>query len=254
MLAPAMSSLVALSFALVSAWVVLPVHSTNPPPQDPTLLRLSQSIAHAVHDAVGEDVRMASREERDERCPQEDGSCPNELAALLGVDRAVVLVLDAKFASLQLRVFHGRIGVEREGTIPCRWANGAVACEVDKIAPIFAGESGPNPLKEGEVEAAFNALRPRLDKCRANEAAPPEAWVSFKVRPDGRVYDVRIDPRELLEHKGFECIATTMESMSVRRFSGAPQPFRFSLLPEPAKSEKPEKAPAKKKPKKAHAK
>lgn len=242
-------SLVALSLSLVSAWVVLPIHSTHPPPQDPTLLRLSKSIASAVHDAVGEDVRMASREERDERCPQEDGSCPNELAVMLGVDRAVVLVLDAKYASLQLRVFHGRIGVEREGTIPCRWESGAVACEVDKIAPIFADESGPNPIKAGEVEASFAELRPRLDKCRASEPVPPEAWISFKVRPDGRVYDVRIDPRELLEQKGFECIATTVESMSVRRFSGAPLPFRFNLLPEP---EKP--APKKAEPKKAASK
>src|SRR5688500_12670773 len=133
-----MSAVTALMLSFASSWVVLPTHSTNPPPQDPTLLRLSKTVAESIHEAGGANVRVASREERDERCPAEDGHCPNELAAMLDAERAVVLVLDAKFTNLLLRVYRGKLGVEREGSIPCRWENGAVDCELAQIAKIFA--------------------------------------------------------------------------------------------------------------------
>jgi hypothetical protein len=219
--------LTALTLMFASSWVVLPVHSANPPPQDPTLLRLSRSLATAIHDVVGEEVRVASREERDERCPQEDGACPKELAELLNAERAIVLVLDAKYTSLTVRIYRGKLGLEREGRIPCRWESGAVACETSKLAPIFAEDAGPGALKESEVESAFKTLSARLDRCRAPRA--DEAWVNFRVRPDGNVYDVRIDPKELGEERGYACVATTVESMKLRTFSGPAQSFRYRL-------------------------
>lgn len=228
--------------SLVGSVVVMPIHAASAPPQDPTLLRLSRTVVEAIHDAIGEDVRLVSREQRDEFCPREDGSCPNEIAALLEADEAIALVLAKDFTSLKVRVFKGKSGVDREGAIPCTWSEGSVSCETEKIAKIFEG-AGPAALGTKEVDDAFALLAPKLEHCRSldTEASPPEAWVSFRVRADGRVYDVRIDPRELVDRKGFGCVATTVESLTVRKFSGSTQTYRYSLLPE-----KPKPAPKKK--------
>lgn len=223
--------------------VVFPVYAANPPPQDPTMLRLTRAIAETLHEALGGEMRVASREERDERCPATDGTCPNDVAAVSNADRAIALALEKDLSKVTVRVYRGKTGVEREGTASCAWVKGTVECSDEELEAIFEEGSGPTALAEGEIESAFTALRPRLVRCGISKTN--EAWVAFKVRADGRVYDVRIDPRELAEEKAYNCVATTLESLRVRRFSGAAQSFRYALHDPP-----PAPPPAKKKGKK----
>src|SRR5262245_38410318 len=138
------------SMSIAGSVVVMPVHASNTPPQDPTLLRLSHTLTEAIHEAIGEDVRLVSREQRDEFCPREDGTCPNEIAALLEADEAIALVLAKDFSALKVRVFKGKLGLDREGAIPCSWSEGSVSCETDKIAKIFEG-AGRHALGTKEV-------------------------------------------------------------------------------------------------------
>ena len=65
--------------AQADTWVVLPAYAANPPPRDPTLLRLTKTIAEALHQSSQEDVRVVTRELRDEACPGDDGRCPRDL-------------------------------------------------------------------------------------------------------------------------------------------------------------------------------
>jgi hypothetical protein len=216
-----------------AATVVFPVYAPNPPPQDPTLLRLTRALAESLHESLDGRMRVASREERDERCPAQDGTCPNDVAVMANAERAISLALDKDLSKLTVRVYLGKTGVEREGNATCTWVQGAVECNGEELAAIFEEGAGPKPLAETEVQEAFAALEPRMERCGASRTK--DAWVSFKVRADGRVYDVRLDPRELAEEKSYNCVATTLESLRMRRFSGAAQPYRFKLFEEKAK-------------------
>jgi hypothetical protein len=219
--------------AFAFAYVVLPVHALNPPPQDPTLLRLTKTISEAIHQVAGAEVHVASREERDHRCPSEDGVCPRDIAEILDAERAVTLVLDNDNKALTVRVYRGRIGVEREGKIGCEWESGSIRCKTEELAPIFG--TGAVRTQE-QVEGAFAQLDSRIKKCLAGADPNADAAVLFKARPDGRVFDVRIDPKELGEDSAYACIATTVESLKLKRARGGDvQSFRVSLAKKAAK-------------------
>lgn len=229
-------------------WLVLPVSCSDPPPADPTLLRLTKDLAGAIHEVVEEEIRVASREARDDRCPREDADCPPDIARMLDVERVVALSLAPRWDVLTVRVF-ATGGLDREGKLPCRWADGAVECQTDELARILAEDELP-PLDEAAVKASFDALRPRLGACGGGDgAAPgasiaPDTFVSFRARPEGRVSDVRIEPAELQGEGAYACVARHVESLRVPRFAGkAPRTFRFALREppapvEPAKSQK----------------
>lgn len=212
-------------------WLILPIQSEKPPPKDPTLLRLTKTIGEAVHALVDENVRIASREIRDEHCPQEDGQCPGHVAEMTGAKRAVSIVLSPDYKTLTLRIFKGTAGLEKEGAIPCAWDKGDVRCEVDKLKPIFEKGEPPPAFDPEAVKAAFEAFRPKLARCKADRK---DVSVSFRVRPDGHVVDVRIQPDELQDDPPYACVARTVESLRLHPFtSDKPEPFRFDLVPTP---------------------
>jgi hypothetical protein len=215
-------------------WIVLPAYCEKPPPKDPTLLRISAAVGEALQSALKEDVRVASTELRDEHCPQEDGRCPPFVADALGAERAISLVLAPDYRKLVVRVFKGTTGMESEGSIKCAWNVGEVGCELDKLRKVVKRPAEAPPIDPEAVRKAFDALRPKLDRCTNGAAAPKDASVSFRLRPDGHAIDVRIDPEELNDDPGYQCVARTVESLRTRAFSSdKPELFRFALAPSP---------------------
>lgn len=240
-------------------WAVLPVQATEPPPQDPTLLRLTKDLGAAVHDAIGADVRVLSREEREERCPDRAGVCEKDLADTLGVEHAVSIVLADGYNSIHVRVYGAKEGLVHEGDVPCRWDQGNVACEAEIFARLVTSEEKTSALEPARVEAAFRALVPKLSRCKTAkreegddalaEPVPDEdVHVSFRVRPDGHVIDVRVDPREHAGSAPFRCMARLVESLELAPFAGTkPAAFRFALADKAPEKVDPKKAPPAKK-------
>jgi hypothetical protein len=218
-----------------AAWLVFPAQAAKPPPRDPTMLRLSTAIGEAIQKIVKEDVRVTSRDVRDEHCPQEDGRCAAHVADQAGADRVVSLVLSPAYDKLEVRIYRRKMGVEKEGTIPCAWNEGDVACDTKKLAAILARDSLPPPVDAEAVKKAFDALAPKLARCHKGQIVPGAA-ASFRVRQDGHVIDVRIQPDELHDDPAYQCVARTIESLRVKPFTGEkPEQFRFSLGPERTK-------------------
>jgi hypothetical protein len=227
-----------------SPYIVLPIHSERPPPTDPTLLRTTKIIAEAIYAVVDAGVRVASRGVRDEHCPSEDGQCPEHIADLLGAERVISMALTSDYKALRIRVYRGARGVERQGSIPCRWEEGAVECDTGRLAAVLKGQGPPPPLDHVAVQKAFERLGPSFVRCKKDNAAsktpegdPPS--VSFRVRADGRVSDVRISPDELSDDAAYACIARMVESLRLPPFEGSAEMFHFSLAERSAKDPRP---------------
>lgn len=246
-----------------SGWAVLPVRASDPPPGDPTLLRLTRSLASAIHEQTDADVRVVSRDERDERCPDEQGVCPREIASMLDAERVVSFALANSYGSIAVRIYHADAGLEREAELSCEWEEGNVSCDSDGLKKLLVPGAQPGALDPAAVEAALRRASSRIEGCRSAKASAEddpagdatldsEAFVSFRVRPDGRVIDVRIDPRDLAGTPMFRCVARVVEALELDPFSGAkPVAFRFPVLePAPAEPTKPAKPTKAVKPKK----
>jgi hypothetical protein len=231
-LAPAFAALALLAPSPARAalsWVIMPVHAAHPPPQDPTLLRLSVPLARAFEAKVEGEVRLAAREERDERCRDEGWRCPREIAELLGVDRVVFLRLDDAQESLQVSVYAGRQGVVARTELECAWEGGRLTCDAEAMG-IFAAGLGPRTLDPKEVDVAFEALAPALARCAQKGRTQPDAKVVFQVGPKGGAQHVRVEPRGLQRKKAYACMARAVEGLQVAPFHGAPAgPFERPL-------------------------
>jgi hypothetical protein len=238
-----------IALALISAgdngaktpYVVLPVHAVDPPSMDPTLLRLTRKIADGIEAAVKEEVRVASRELRDDRCPSQDGDCPPRVADDLDAERVVSMALAKDFKSVVVRVYRGG-AIETQGKLPCKWDEGSVDCDVEKIGPIISKREHEQPATAVDrkgVERAFEATKKLFARCPKLETPlqpGQEVTASVRLRPDGKVTDVRIDPRELYDAPRYTCIAEILESMRAPSFDGTkPEPFRFTIEGVPAK-------------------
>ena len=214
-------------------WVLMPVRADHPPPADPTLLRLSTPLARVWSDAVGGKVRLASREQRDENCRDEGWRCPDEVAAVLDVDRVVSWQLSEDHDRLDILVYVGRTGIAQRAEIDCDWDEGKLSCDRESMAR-FAATLVPRPLKPEAVFEAFEALTPGLQRCARKVGSRRGAQVVFRVGPDGHARDVRIEPRKWQRQRGFECMARTVEGLYVAPFSGSVAgPFRFALPDRP---------------------
>ena len=210
-------------------WVIMPASAAQPPPQDPTLLRLSVPLARAFEAAVPGPVRLAAREERDDRCRDDGWRCPREVAEMMGVDRVIVLRLTEAQDELQVLVFAGRQGVVASTELPCEWAEGRLSCDSEVLAAFAAGLA-PRTLDPKEVDAAFDALGPALARCARRGGTHADAKVVFQVAPKGGAHHVRIEPRALQRKKAYACMARVVEGLSVPPFGGeAAGPFERAL-------------------------
>lgn len=229
-------------------WVVLPAHAEQPPPRDPTLLRLSKEIGEAVHAAVAKEVVVVSRELRDDACPSIEGLCPRDVAAILNAERAISLVLKADYSGLELRVYGS--GLEKEATLPCRWSEGLVACETAPIrrlmkraradepshgaTPRPPPKRSERPLEQADVDAAMKKLAPRFERCRKlgwgdATTRPASLEIQFRVTEQGKVTEVRLEPRGFDTVPAFSCMARIAESLRFRSGPASPEPYRYKV-------------------------
>jgi len=210
-------------------WVVMPVRAEHPPPQDPTLLRLSVPLAKAIAAEAPVPVRLAKREERDERCLDEGWRCPDEIAAMMGVGRVVSMQLDEDHGALSVYVYAGRQGVIAQQQVPCTWADGRLSCDEKALTAFFAGLR-PRTLNQEEVFDAFEGLHAALQACTKRGRTRNEVQVVFRVGSDGQAHHVRIQPRKHQRTKVYRCMAQVVEGLQVRPFMGPTAgPYTFTL-------------------------
>ena len=234
-LSPALASAEEPAAARV-AWAVLPVRTETPPPGDPTLLRLTRQIGEAIHDVVGEEVRVISRELRDDACPSIDGICPREVALLVGAERAISLVLKPGYSGLTVKVY-AKNGLEREAELACKWASGLAECETGPFEQLFARKPAAPPLDPAVVWKAYQKLDRKLRGCVKlgwGEAAPArrpdQLDVQFRIGVDGHAYEVRLAPDGFHDVPAFACMARVVESLRISGGSEPPAtPFKFKL-------------------------
>lgn len=211
--------------AHAETWIVFPVFAEHPPPRDPTLLRMSTELAQTISAQVSGSVRLAKREERELSCPTE---CPGEIASMLSVEHVVSMHLAPKFDQLAVILFEPR-RPPLVRKITCAYENGAVSCDAKALGEVFEKQQEERPLDEKAVHAAFARLKKELLRC-GDQRADVRASARFRVRPDGRVTDVRIDPPEVENQKPYDCMARIVESLRVPPFSGVrPAAFRLPL-------------------------
>lgn len=214
------------------SWVLMPARAEHPPPQDPTLLRLTRPLAKAFAGAVPGPVRVAKRDERDERCRDDGWRCPDEIAALMGVDRVVSLQLDEALGALTVYVYGGR-GLVAKEEVECALVDGRLACDAEALAR-FAATLAPRTLQPQAVFEAYEALTPKLRRCLRHGRAAKGVQVSFRVAPSGRAHSARIEPRRLQRKKTYACMSRVLEGLEVAPFSGPDAgPFTFALPERP---------------------
>jgi hypothetical protein len=211
------------SSARGESWIVFPIFSEHPPPRDPTLLRMSIDLARVISENVSGDVRLAKREERQESCPLR---CPDEIASMLSADHVIAMHL--KDSQDQLAVILYEPSREPQvRRISCTYGDGAVSCDAKELSEVIKGWRHDGQLDQKAVHAAYAGLATELLACGEQDKGV-EASVLFRVRPDGRVTDVRIDPVSVQDRKPYDCMARVMESLRVPPFS-AKKPIAFRL-------------------------
>lgn len=187
------------------------------------MLRLSIELGKAIKAHVDGSVRVASREERMDACPLE---CSDGIANVLDVDHVVDLELAKDYRSVAITVFHAKSDPS-EGSISCAYADGRVSCATKELVSLFTKRDALPPLDTAALEAAFRALAPRMLRCGAGLEP---AIATFRVTQEGRVTDVRVEPRTIQRKKPYPCMARVVESLRVGPFSAdKPVSYRMPL-------------------------
>lgn len=216
-------------------WALLPVRAESPPPRDPTLLRLTRSVAEALRSTVEGKIRVVPRDLRDDACPSPDGLCPRDVASLVGADRVVSMLLTPGFKTLKLRIYSKEVGLQDSGVLECRWAMGLAVCATEPLSGIVREQRN-----EGGAEAVkrrFARLGKKLKGCEkkgfAHLTAPelPDALdVTFRLSAKGRAIDVRLDPAGYDEVPAYACMARVVETLEIPKDVEPPkQAQRFRL-------------------------
>jgi hypothetical protein len=188
-------------------WAILPARASRPPPRDPSLLRLSAEVESVVREAARGVVALRAPDLRDDACPDLANQCPRDVATLVRGERVLALALSDDLAKLEVRAFAAGKGPTKRLELPCRWASGLVACELEALRAWIATEDGaradaaraahgaparaakpqkaprgpaklvgrvavrdPEPERPPAERAfltAIDALRPRLERCAA---------------------------------------------------------------------------------------
>jgi hypothetical protein len=233
-------------------WAVLPARGAQPPPRDPTLMRLTEALSDALGEALGVRTTVLSKALADDACPGDGGECPRDIAVFVAAKRVVSVVLREDHSAVDLRVYAPKLGQVRTLSLPCRWAEGLVSCTTTRLIDLGpAGDVSGSPVPTTEastpdkakaktkargatptapasdpapdaVQRAFAAAAPRLARCKkegwgALPAAerPTAVSVRFRVGPEGRLRDVRLDPGGLLDVPALACMARIVESIEL---------------------------------------
>lgn len=205
--------------------VIMPVWGPSPPPQDPTFLRTTKALAEAIHGAAGREVQVYSRDKRGQVCADNGHQCPNEIATLLDVHQVVELTFDDKLEQLHVQVWGRPRGLLREAKIPCVWEEGRPVCPTEPVAQVVSGDA-LGELDHAAVEQALDGLQPKVQAClgkkKQKKRAQHEVDVTlrFRVAPNGRIKEVRIDPRELQTLPAWACVGRVVEALRVPPFRG----------------------------------
>jgi hypothetical protein len=215
-------------------WVLLPARGEQPPPQDPTLLRLSTVIQEGLQERMSKQVRLVDRDLRDEACPSSDGTCAAHVTDLLHALAVVSLYLTPDQKQLWVRIYSKR-GLEREGHLPCRWDQGRVECELEGLGPLVEPKKKAPEVDQKAVDSAFGALKKRLTACKKlglGDAAKPAGPVTalFRLDRDGRATEVRLEPLGLEDTPAYACMARVIESLHLERTQEPTErPYRYPL-------------------------
>jgi hypothetical protein len=233
-----MIAALALALAVVveapPGWVLLPARGEQPPPQDPTLLRLSAVIHDELKERLSKDVKLVDREVRDEACPSADGICAAHVTDLLHARAVVSLLLTPDQKQLQVRIYSNR-GLEREGSLPCRWDQGSVTCELAGLVPLIEPKKKAPEIDPKVVDAAFGALKKKLLGCKKlglGDTAKPEGTVTvqFRIDREGHAAEVRLEPLGLEDAPAYSCMARAIESLRFHRMQEPTErPYSYPL-------------------------
>ena len=215
--------------ATPSSWLVLPAMGTHPPPSDPTLLRLSQSVAEDFSEMVDGPVRLVSREIRSQICRK--GTCPKDTGALLRSDRVLELALSDDASKLEVTV-HGRHEPLGQLTVDCATKGRQLVCRTAPLKKLI-GELSIAAYDEKRVEARLDALRPKLRKCFGRKRSLADVRFRFKLEPNGAIRGVTVSPKAVGKSKAGRCAARRLEHERLPEFRGKGRRMKFSLLAPP---------------------
>lgn len=214
--------------------VIMPVWGPTAPPQDPTFLRATKELAEVIHGAAGREVQVYSREKRAALCADNGHQCPSEVASMLDVHQVIELSFDEKLEFLWVQIWGRPRGLLREAKVPCTWEDGRPRCALDQVAAVVSGEALA-ALDPAAVEQALDALKPQIEACQTQRSAKKKALhevdvtLRFRVTPNGRVREVRVDPRELQTLPAWACVGRVVEALRVPPFRGE-QPVPFTRV------------------------
>jgi hypothetical protein len=143
-------------------WAIFPARASRPPPRDPSLLRLSGEVEAVVREVARGAVALRAADLRDDACPDLTNQCPRDVATLVRAERVLALALSDDLGRLEIRAFAAGRGPLKRLELPCRWASGFVACELEALGAWIATEdrarASPGPERsEARAEAPARA-------------------------------------------------------------------------------------------------
>src|SRR5688572_30251236 len=115
------------------------------------MLRLSVDLAKVITESVTGEVRLATREERQDSCPIE---CPPEIPSMLSADHVITMHLKESYDQLAIVIFEPARAPEIR-KIACTYADGTVSCDQKELAEKLKDKKQDPPLDQKSIEAAF---------------------------------------------------------------------------------------------------
>ncbi|MCB9648397.1 MAG: hypothetical protein H6730_17620 [Deltaproteobacteria bacterium] len=128
-------------------------------------------LARSFEAKVSGAVRLASREERDDRCRDDGWRCPREVAEMMGWTTWSTSSSTTRRRTCRSRC-SGRQGVVASTELPCDWEAGRLSCDEAGMGA-FAEGLVPRTLDPAAVvDQAFAALSPRWPGARLGPPSP----------------------------------------------------------------------------------
>lgn len=157
-------------------WAVLPARGAQPPPRDPTLMRLTETLADALGEALGVRTTVLSKALADDACPGDGGECPRDVAVFVAAKRVVSVVLREDHSAVDLRVYAPKLGSVRTLSLPCRWAEGLVSCNTTRLIELGpTSEATAGPASSTEPNAPDNTAKTKAKgKAKTKGEAPTD--------------------------------------------------------------------------------
>jgi hypothetical protein len=144
-------------------------------------MRLTESLADALGEALGVRTTVLSKALADDACPGDSGECPRDVAVFVAAKRVVSVVLREDHSAVDLRVYAPKLGSVRTLSLPCRWAEGLVSCNTTRLielGPASEATASPAPSAEPSAPDTAKTKTKRKAKTRVEASAdtgPPAA-------------------------------------------------------------------------------